>query len=215
MYTLRCFIPKVIIYAGLQQSVCDYLWPGWFSESTDYQPSLLWKCYLCMTHFQSDMYDGRLVKHLLSVLLLKVTPWCFLLSFNCNHANSKGIGFFSLFDIIQVIFVSCRMIICRIDVLVLKIAPNLWKLQLILKWWLFSLTVISDQAWALSKFAGHLCKNVSLMGSYSYHLQILMYLWPPMISQSLPAMFQIFSLLCSTLASSISSYIHLWESKMY
>lgn len=138
-----------------------------------------------MTHFQSDIYDLRLIKHLLSVLLLKVTPWCFLLPFTCNHVNSKGIGFFSLFYIIQFIFESCRMIICRIDLIVLKIAPNSWKLQLILKWWLFSLTVISDQAWIhwiLSKFAGHLCKSVSPMGSYSYHLQILMDLWPPMIS---------------------------------
>lgn len=175
----------------------------------------MWKCYLCMTHFQSDMCDLRLIKHLLSVLLLKVTPWCFLLSFTCNDVNSKGIAFFSFFDIIQFIFVSSRMIICRIDLLALKIAPNSWKLQLILKWWLFALSVISDQAWTLSKFAGHLCKSVSLMGSYGYHLQILMGLWPPMISQSLPAMFQIFSLLCPTLASSISSYIHLWRSKMY
>lgn len=145
---------KVILYAGLQQSVCDYLWPGWFlyifSESTDYQPSLLWKCYLCMTHFQSDMYCVRLIKHLLSVLLLKVTPWSFLLSFTCNHVNSKGIGFFSVFNIIQFIFVSSRIIICRIDMLTLKIARNSWKLQLVLKWWLFSFTVVSDQAWTLS-----------------------------------------------------------------
>lgn len=139
--------------------------------------NIFWKCrlsawslveVLCMTHFQSDTYDLRLIKHLLSVLLLEATPWCFLLSCTCNHVKSKGIGFFSLFDIIQFIFVSCRMVICRIDMTALKIAPNSWKLQLILKWWLFSLSVISDQAWirwTLSEFARHLRKSVSLMGS--------------------------------------------------